>query len=221
METCPRKRPMQVPHISLSHFTMTHPLQYLAKLLDNNNRRNVREGSLMSHATRNLGFALFSAFILWHIVAITVVGPSSKSYMRDNLMVIFGPYLKVLNLDRSWPFYAPNPFFGSVLSYEISDDSGHRSSYPLTQARTKIEHGYFRYTNFYAYLFSDAAYSHERGYDRSVARYLCKKHALGQGSSIYFMLRNQQKFTFEDYRRGKRPMDDEFLKTTNHGPYPC
>ena len=84
---------------------------------------------------RTAGFILLSAFIVWHVIGISIVGPSSKSYPRDRLMNLYQDYLAVFHLDRSWPFYAPNPFLGSVLEYETIDASGGKNRYPLTPYR--------------------------------------------------------------------------------------
>ena len=174
-----------------------------------------------SQRARSIGFSIFSVFIIWHAIGVTIVGPFAKSYLRDGFMNVYQHYLAVFHLDRSWPFYAPNPFLGSILSYETVNSSGETKIYPLTQSREKFDHSYFRYTNFYAYLFSDPEYTRKRGYDKSVARYLCGQH-IGSGvTTINFILRNQKMFTYEDYRAGKRPLDEEFLETKTFGPYSC
>ncbi len=174
-----------------------------------------------SQRTRSIGLIILSVFIIWHVVGITIIGPFSKSYLRDNLMQVYQNYLSFFHLDRSWPFYAPNPAMGSILRYETVNTSGETKTYPLTQSRKKSDHSYFRYTNFYAYLFSDPEYAKKRGYDQSVARYLCSQHVDSNVSSINFILLNQTTFTYEDYRAGKRPLDEEFLETKTFGPYSC
>jgi len=170
---------------------------------------------------RRLTLGLFSIFILWHIIGISLVGPAHSGYLHNTLMKVYGPYLSVLHLDRSWPFYAPDPFAGSILRYEAIDSNGNSKTYPLTEAREKFNHAYFRYTNFYAYLFSNPAYSHERGYDRSVARFLCSQHRESHATAINFILLNQKPFSYQDYRLGKNPLSDEFLDKTEFGPYKC
>ena len=171
--------------------------------------------------TRSAGFIILSVFIIWHAIGIVIVGPFGKSYLRDNLMNIYQHYLAVFHLDRSWPFYAPNPFLGSILSYETVSVSGNTNTYPLTQSREKFDHSYFRYTNFYAYLFSDPEYTKKRGYDKSVARYLCNQHSGSDVTAINFILLSQTTFTYEDYRNGKRPLDEAFITRTVYGPYSC
>ena len=169
---------------------------------------------------RSIGFILLSIFLVWHAIGITIVGPFSQSYLRDGLMKVYQGYLGVFHLDRSWPFYAPNPFLGSILKYQTVSQSGETKNYPLTQAREKYEHAYFRYTNFYAYLFSDPDYSKKRGYDKSVARYLCAQH-LEDIVQIKFILLKQKMFTRNDYLAGKQPLDSEFLEEKIFGPYDC
>ena len=174
-----------------------------------------------SKRARSAGFIILSVFIIWHAIGITIIGPFSKSYLRNGLMNVYQDYLAIFHLDRSWPFYAPNPFLGSILSYETVSATGEIKTYPLTQSRQKFDHSYFRYTNFYAYLFSDAEYSKQRGYDKSVARYLCNQHLEGDITSINFVLLNQTTFTYKDYQKGKRPLDEEYLEKTVFGPYSC
>ena len=174
-----------------------------------------------SQRMRSVGLIILSVFIIWHAVAIVIVGPFGRSSLRDGLMNVYQDYLTVFHLDRSWPFYAPNPFLGSILNYETLSASGETHAYPLTQAREKFDHSYFRYTNFYAYLFGDVEYSKQRGYDKSVARYLCSQHKGSDIISINFILLNQTTFTNEDYRNGKRPLDEEFLEKAVFGPYSC
>ena len=115
-----------------------------------------------SQRTRTIGFTVLSLFIIWHVLAMTIIGPFSKSYMRDSMLTYYNNYLAIFRLDGSWPFYAPDPFLGSILSYQTVTSSGEKHSFSLTQAREKFDHAYFRYTNFYAYLFSDLEYSKKK-----------------------------------------------------------
>ena len=174
-----------------------------------------------SPKSRKIGLAIFSVFIIWHAVGITIVGPFSESNFRNGLMSLYKDYLGILHLDTSWPFYAPNPGRGSVLRYETTSASGEKKYFHLTQARGKYEHAYFRYSNFYNYLFSHPKYAEKRGYDKSVARFLCARHKGKNVISIRFILLRQQEFTYEDYKKGKRPLDKEFLKRTFYGPFSC
>jgi len=174
-----------------------------------------------SKIIQRMGLVLFSIFLLWHAIGISVVGPSHKSYMRNGLMYIYEDYLALFHLDQQWLFYAPNPFFGSILQYETIDSSGRKTTYPLTNIRNKFDHTYFRYTNFYAYLFSDFRYTKKRGYDKSVARYLCAQHKDSDIKRINFILQYQKRFTYIDFRSGMRPLDKQFLTKAVLGPYQC
>lgn len=173
-----------------------------------------------SSLMRKLGKLCLSVFIIWHVVGISIVGPTDTSYMRDNLMKFYGNYLSLINLDAGWPFYAPNPFLGSILSYEVVTKDGQTFTYPLTHAREKFDHAYFRYTNFYAYLFLQPQYSKNKGYDKSVARYLCSLHS-SKVAAINFILKKQKRLTYINYQQGYRPLDSIFLTSSVIGPYKC
>jgi len=177
--------------------------------------------TLHSKTLRRIGYAAFSAFIAWHVVAITIVGPFSKSYLRDGLMQIFGGYLDLTELNRGWPFYAPDPSFGRIMRYQTIAADGKTTLYPLTQAREKFDHAYFRYTNFYFYLFDNPRYSKTKHYDKSVARFLCRRHQNEGISAINFIVIDQSRFTYLDYQKGARPLDQTFLNEKQFGPYPC
>jgi len=174
-----------------------------------------------SQRMRTAGFVVLSAFIVWHAIGIAVVGPFGKSYLRDNLMSVYQYYLPVFHLNRNWPFYAPDPFLGSMLSYETVAANGEKQRYPLTHARDKYDHAYFRYTNLYAYLFSDVEYTKRRGFDNAVANYFCQLHADNPVDAVNFVLLSQKKFSYEDYRQGKHALDPEFVSETVYGPYRC
>lgn len=170
---------------------------------------------------QSLSFAAFSVFIVWHVVAITIVGPFSKSYLSHRLRAVYEPYLALTELDRSWPFYAPEPFNGSVLRYETQARNGVKTLHPLTEAHQPHDLAYFRYTNFYSYLFREPAYTKERGYDKSVARYLCQRQASNNIDSVRFILLSQRRFTYTDYLAGKRSLDKEYWDSKEFGPYAC
>jgi len=174
-----------------------------------------------SERIRKVGLSLMSVFIVWHVIAICVVGPSHPHYLRSGLIGIYQDYLAVFKLNGPWSFYAPNPPFGSIMRYETVSTSGEIRTYPLTEAYHKFDHAYVRNINFYLYFFSDSVYTKQQGYDKSVARYLCAQHEGSDVSEIIFRRYRQKRFTFGDYQKGRYPLDDEFLKHSVHGPYPC
>lgn len=162
-----------------------------------------------------------SVFLAWHVIGITLVGPFSQSEFHNQLMKVYGGYLALFHLDRNWPFYAPNPYLGSILTYQTSTADGETQIYPLSQKQGKMQHAYFRYTNFSAYMFLDPEYSKKRHYDLSLARYLCRLHKDQQVLQIQFNLETQQTFTAQDYLAGKHALDPEFLHSQTFGPYSC
>jgi len=174
-----------------------------------------------SKIIRNMGLVLFSLFLLWHAIGIAIVGPAHDSVMRNSMMRIYSHYLALFHLNQPWLFYAPNPYWGSILQYETINAAGEKQTYTLTNNRNKYDHTYFRYTNFYAYLFADPQYTKQKGYDKSVSRYLCAQHKNSDIKKINFILQKQKKFTYSDFRSGKRPLDKRFLAKIVFGSYHC
>jgi len=161
-----------------------------------------------------------SIFVIWHFVAIVIIGPFSSSYLHNNLVKIYRPYLTLTHLERSWSFYAPPPM-GSILRYKTISKNAVEKNYPLTPTDKKFSHSYFRYTNFYYYLFYNPRYIAKRGYDRSVTRFLCDKHKSEGIIEIVYVLLKQKSFSYKDFLNGKKATDKEFLAKTLFGPYKC
>lgn len=176
---------------------------------------------IRSDRMRKIGLGLMSVFIVWHMIAMMVVGPFHESKIRATLYPVFKEYLWLVKLDGPWSFYAPNVAYGTIFRYETVSSSGERKTYPLTEAKKKYEHGYVRNINFYLYFFFNPKYTKEQGYDTSVARYLCAQHVGSDVKEIIFKRYVQKRFTPQDYLAGKKPLDPEFLKHTAYGPYPC
>jgi len=176
---------------------------------------------LRSKRNRSVGLSLMSVFIIWHLIAMLVVGPSHQSNLRSSLIGIYEEYLWFLKLDGPWSFYAPNVPYGILFRYETVSSTGEVKTYPLTEAKNKLDHGYVRNINFYLYFFFNSVDTKQRGYDKSVARYLCDKHAGTDVKEIVFRRYLQKRFTPKDYLQGKDPYSRAFLRHTVHGPYPC
>ncbi len=177
---------------------------------------------LIKKYKRKFTLVIFSIFIVWHVLAITIGSSLGKNVISNNLVEAYGYYLTILHRYSTWHFYSPNPGLGSILSYDAISHSGESERYPLTQARRKLNHTYFRYTNFYYYLFHYPDSAAERGYDKSVAKYLCGLHKDKDISEIKFSLRYQKPFSHLDYQNGKRALDEEFLGDEKvFGPFSC
>ena len=174
-----------------------------------------------SERIRKEGLGLMSVFIVWHLIAILVVGPSHESKIRSSLYDPYKEYLWLLKLDGPWSFYAPNVAYGILFRYQTVSSTGETNTYPLTEAKKKYEHGYVRNINFYLYFFFNPEYTKKHGYDKSVARYLCSKHAGEDVKEIVFRRNVQKRFTPEDYLAGKNPYGPPFLRHFDYGPYPC
>lgn len=174
-----------------------------------------------SKRIRSAGFVIFSVFIVWHLIGISVVGPLYNRNPYSSLSNIYANYLSILRLNRAWPFYAPNPQLGIIMRYETVDALGKSQIHRLTEAFGRYQHAYARYSNVFVYLFEDPDYTRQRGFDKSVAGYLCRQHKNDDIKSINFIVLNQTEYTHLDYKQGKNPLDPEFIDRKVFGPYPC
>ena len=170
---------------------------------------------------RKAGLILASAFIVWHVIGIAFVGPGADSYLRNKLWPYYETYLSALHNDGGWSFYAPNPSYGTIISYEAVGEHGESMIHPLSHARAKHERGYFLYTNFFNYVLADPAESGRKGYIDSMVRYLCSRGGEFPVTRITFIEQSQKAFRYTDYLNGYRPLDPGFLEETRHGPYDC
>ena len=164
---------------------------------------------------------IFSLFIVWHVIAIAVVGPMWGDSPEVLKQSHFRHYLAFFHLDRAWPFYAPNPQLGTLVRYQTVDSTGTVKTYPLTEAYNRYQHAFSRNGNIYTYLFQYPEYTSDRGFDRSIARYLCSRHAGEQIQSIKFIQLVQKPLSHQDYLKGARPLDPEYVNSSIFGPYPC
>ena len=184
----------------------------------------IRSDSLESSntsGTRTLGLVAASIFIVYHVVGIAFVGPAADSYIRNKMWPYYETYLSALRIDGGWSFYAPDPSYGTIISYEAISEGGEKQIYPLSHKRPKIERGYFLYTNFFNYALNDPAEAAEKGYIDSMVRYLCDQNSDFPAHEITFIEQSQTAFRYTDYLNGHRPLDPEFLEETRHGPYTC
>lgn len=166
-------------------------------------------------ARRRLGFVAGSLFLAWHALAI-VVGPAPASHAAGAAYPAFAPYLRVLDLDHGWSFFAPNPGRGRLLRYAVIDGAGARHDRRLTEALTPLDPAYLRWTTLYAYLDVDLPH-----HLRAAADHLCRRHRDLDPRAIVFVHRDQLTLTPESYRAGHRPLDEDYVTTTELAPLEC
>ena len=171
--------------------------------------------------TRKIGLIAASIFVVYHVIGIAFIGPGANSYIRNKIWPYYQTYLSILQIGGGWSFYAPDPSYGTIISYEAVGQDGETQTYPLSHKRPKIERGYFLYTNFFNYALADPSAAAEKGYTDSMVRYLCDQTGDFPAYEITFIEQTQKPFRYTDYLNGHRPLDAEFLEETRHGPYTC
>jgi hypothetical protein len=158
---------------------------------------------------------LASAFLLWHCAAM-VVAPAPGSYALSKIFPAFWPYLSALHLYNEWSFFAPHPDRGRMLLYTIETADGQSRTYPLTAALQRSDPAFSRYTT----LYTEIARQDSPFYE-AAADYLCRRHRDIAPVRLTFLVRHQLLLTPDDYKAGKRPLDDEFLEDERLEPVPC
>jgi hypothetical protein len=160
-------------------------------------------------------FWLASAFLVWHCAAM-VAAPMPGSYTLGKIFPAFWPYLSTLDLYNEWSFFAPRPDQGRMLLYTIEGSDGERRTYPLTAALKRSDPAFLRYTTLYTEIARK-----DSPYYEAAADYLCRRHRGMKPVRLTFLVRHQLLLTPDDYKAGKRPLDDAFLEDEKFDPVSC
>lgn len=153
-----------------------------------------------------LGYFLASLFVIWQSLVI-IIGPSPTSYTMNKIYPVFEPYLTLFHLDNNWAFFAEDPARGTMVHYSILDENNQRHDFPLSETLQRSNPAFSRYTSLF-----DAIADNNKRYVTSTAQYLCKQHEDLGTRWLTFVLRKQKPFTIEDYRQGRLPLEDAFIR---------
>jgi hypothetical protein len=171
------------------------------------------------HTSQKILFVLTSMFLIWHTLAL-VIGPSPQSHLRDNLFGYFQPYLSLFRLNNAWAFYAPEPELGSVVNYKVIGEDGDAQEFDVYNDQLdRWSASYFRFNAFFNNIYWQSEVY--RRYRNSYIQYLCRRHAALNPESIVLVRINQTRLTHEDYLKGARPLDPEFIEVHTSQPVRC
>jgi Fe-S-cluster formation regulator IscX/YfhJ len=145
-----------------------------------------------------------------------LLGTAPPSYLRSQLMPLFGGYIEALHLDGHWAFFAPDPTAGRLLRYRVEQASGASSEQPFTEALRRGDANYLRFTTLAGNLDGTSpALAH------SVAQALCRRHAALAPRQIRFVALLQQRITPEQVEDGLHALDPSLLERVDLGSVPC
>lgn len=166
---------------------------------------------------RRIGYLVASVFVIWHTTAIVFVGPwpFENKFWRV-LAPYFSTYIYSLQLGADWKFYAPDVALGSVLRYVVtSAENGRRYQFNLTEALRRSGPSYYRYTTTYLYVIDYPAFKTD------FLKYLCKKHLDLSPATVDLDIFLQRRLGPEDYLRGDRPLDANYLRGRDVATFSC
>ena len=181
--------------------------------------RVTSERDTLMNTRQKILYLIASVFLIWHTFAL-LIGPAPQSYIRDNLLGIYEPYLSVFRLNNAWAFYAPEPDLGGVLNYKVLDNDGNEHQFDIYHDYLdRWSASYFRYNAFFNNIeWNSAEY---RRYRKSYIQYLCRKHSNLSPKSIALIRIAQIPLSPEDYINGARPLDPDFTESRPSEPTRC
>jgi hypothetical protein len=151
-----------------------------------------------------LTYLAMSAFVAFHTVVIVIVPNASAT--GASLRALVQPYLSLFALEATWTFFAPSVGKDSEFRYVIEDATGHEHTFiPLKQFKWFLPSYYFVRSLYYAVMDDTENFA---GYFAAQA---CRDHAALRPVAVTMIELKEQDFRLEDYRRGKRPTDPEFV----------
>jgi len=155
---------------------------------------------------RSAVFALMSAFLAWHSLAILVAPVPPEATGLRPLLDLLTPYLEFLSLDNNWDFFAPNVRRGYQFRYVVmSADGTARTFVPIEDV------SWFNPNYWWVRQWQDAIVNDtDLNGDQAVAL-LCRKHAALHPTAIALVKVEQKTFSPADWLAGKRPFDPGFL----------
>ena len=165
--------------------------------------------TMISNAWRErLTYAVMSAFVAWHTLALVVAPAPPSSVTAQGLRVLMQPYLSLLRLDNPWNFFAPP--FGSLrmsqFRYVIEDKTGEKHNFMPESEFSGLSPSYFWFRGWY-----DEIIANPETYADIAAALYCRKHASLHPVSITLFEIQEKDFTQTDFLAGQHRWDPAFV----------
>ena len=132
-----------------------------------------------------------------------LVAAGPASWTMAKIYPVFKPFLRLVNLEHEWGFFAPDPGTGHFVRYEVRDADGKKHKFELTEALARWDPAYFRLTSMYTkYSYKDSDYA-----ELAVAT-LCRRHADLRPRRARFVVAHQVEVSPDEFREGKGTLDE-------------
>ena len=152
-----------------------------------------------------LAYATMSLLVVWHTLAM-VIAASPDSLLTRSARPLFHPYLTLFRLDNHWGFFAPNVESGVQFRYIVEDAAGKQHTFIPADKLSRFDPNSIWVRDRYKDVM-EAVQVHG---DAAVAA-LCREHAALSPAAITLLEIEQKPFSREDRRKGKHPLDPEFI----------
>jgi hypothetical protein len=158
---------------------------------------------------RRLTYLAMSLLVAWHTLAVVLAPAPENSETVQVFRAVLQPYLSLLRLDNSWSFFAPSVGKHSQFRYIVEDAAGTEHTFVPTEEPSSSLPSYVLWREF-KYLYEGIMEDAENHGD-AIGAFLCRRHASLKPLSVTLVEIQEQDFWREDYLRGKRPLDPEFV----------
>jgi hypothetical protein len=172
---------------------------------------------LMSWRERLIYLAM-SLIVGWHSLAIFVAPMPDSSRLVQTFRALLQPYLSLLRLDNKWHFFVPLGKY-TQFRYVVEDTAGKQHLFiPAEEAGGSVA----RYV-----MWREFKYFHEGVMEAPAIRaermvtQLCTKHAALNPVSVALLQAQELEFSPDDYLRGARPLDPEFVSVSTLAHIKC
>ena len=164
----------------------------------------MRRLSTASRWREPLIYAAMSLLVTWHTL-VMVVAVSPDSMITRAARALVQPYLTLFNLDNDWKFFV-DVGLSYQFRYAVEDAAGRTHVFIPTDKLGRFDPNSIWLRDRYR----DVMRSVHRYGDVTVAE-LCREHVALRPVAITLLAVEAKEFGPDDRRRGKNPLDPEFV----------
>jgi hypothetical protein len=158
---------------------------------------------------KSLIYLVMSLVVAWHSAAIMLSPLPENSGALRWARSYLNPYLALFRLDNRWSFFAPEVGKQRVFRYIVEDAEGKEHTFePLNEHSWSFPR-YVLWRQF-KYLY-DSIMSDPEAYVPVVAL-LCRQHASLKPVAVSFVQVQELDFWAEDYLKGHRPLQPDYVQ---------
>jgi hypothetical protein len=157
--------------------------------------------------SNRLLFWAASLFVAWHVAAMVVAPLTFEDEVDESfLRRIFHPYLMLFRLNHKWDFYAPSVDQGEQLRYAVEDAAGNIRTFSPIEDFSWWHPAYWWHKARHSQIILSTDIS------KSIVPSLCRQHGDLKPAAIILLQLQQEDFLRGDHRRGRHPLDPEFIQ---------